>query len=190
MINGTRSEAFFGLFLKRSNTNTSGDFLAFFLVRCLCSKLICSLTSVFLCVFLGGESAWGAPFKDEFKPNLVHQGGWQKNSCMCVLYYSCVLKYLLSVTLVLCCMWTSPLSFSVTIRKQPTFRDVTTAFPAKLRLRNERRNSKLLARINYPDLGSDASSVLNFCARSSDVISRGNVSVVASRNVGCFLRLC
>ena len=27
---------------------------------------------------------------------------------------------------------------------------------------------------NYPDLGSDASSVWNFCARSSDVISRGN----------------
>ena len=72
---------------------------------------------------------------------------------MCVLYYSFVLKYLLSVTLVLCCMWTSPLSFSVTIRKQPTFRDVTTGFPAKLRLRNERRNSKLLARINYSDLG-------------------------------------
>ena len=22
----------------------------------------------------GGESAWGSPFKDEFKPNLVHQG--------------------------------------------------------------------------------------------------------------------
>ena len=27
---------------------------------------------------------------------------------------------------------------------------------------------------NYPDLGSDASSVWNFCTRSSDVISRGN----------------
>ena len=55
MISGTRSEAFFCLFLKRSNTNTSGDFLAFFLVRCLCSKLICSLTSVFLCVFQEGN---------------------------------------------------------------------------------------------------------------------------------------
>ena len=27
---------------------------------------------------------------------------------------------------------------------------------------------------HYPDLGSDASSVWNFCARFSDVISRGN----------------
>ena len=23
---------------------------------------------------LGGESAWGEAFKDEFKPNLIHQG--------------------------------------------------------------------------------------------------------------------
>ena len=22
----------------------------------------------------GGESAWGEPFRDEFKPNLIHQG--------------------------------------------------------------------------------------------------------------------
>ena len=39
-------------------------------------------------------------------------------------------------------------------------------------------------------VGSDASSVWNFCARLSDVISRGNYHwIVASRNVGCFLRL-
>ena len=42
---------------------------------------------------------------------------------------------------------------------------------------------------HYPDLGSDTSSVWNFCARSSDVISWGNQWWVASRNVGCFHRL-
>ena len=41
---------------------------------------------------------------------------------------------------------------------------------------------------HYPDLGSDASSVWNFCARFSDVISRGK-PLVASRYVSCFLRL-
>ena len=39
----------------------------------------------------------------------------------------------------------------------------------------------------YPDLGSDASSVWNFCVCISDAIWRGNV--VASPNVDCFLRL-
>ena len=41
---------------------------------------------------------------------------------------------------------------------------------------------------HYPDLGSDASSVWNFCACFSDVIWREK-PVVASPNVGCFLRL-
>ena len=40
---------------------------------------------------------------------------------------------------------------------------------------------------HYPDLGSDSSSVWNFCARFSDVIWRGNL-VVELPNVGCFLR--
>ena len=57
----------------------------------------------------------------------------------------------------------------LSMRKQPTFGDVTTGFPAKWRLRNGGRNSILITR-HYPDLGSDASSVLNF----SYVISRGN----------------
>ena len=38
-------------------------------------------------------------------------------------------------------------------RKQPTFGDATTGFPAKWRLRNEHRNSTLMTR-HYPDLGS------------------------------------
>ena len=37
-----------------------------------------------------------------------------------------------------------------------------------------------------PDLGSDASSVWNFCAQTS---FSGETSELASRNVGCFLRL-
>ena len=45
------------------------------------------------------------------------------------------------------------------LRKQPTFGDATTGFPAKWRLRNERRNSILMTR-HYPDLGS-ASDWLN-----------------------------
>ena len=43
--------------------------------------------------------------------------------------------------------------------------------PPKWRLRNEHRNSILMTH-HYPDLGSDASSVWNFCARFSDVISQ------------------
>ena len=86
---------------------------------------------------------------------------------------------------------------SSSLRKQPTFGYATTAFPAKWRLRNERRNSTPMTRhypdlgsasdwscprgkcdsINqkrYSDLGSDAPSVWNFCAGFSDVIWRGN----------------
>ena len=39
------------------------------------------------------------------------------------------------------------------LRQQPTFGDATTSFPAKWRLRIERRNSILMTR-HYPDLGS------------------------------------
>ena len=73
------------------------------------------------------------------------------------------------------------------LRKQPIFPDATTGFPAKGRLRNERRNSILMTQYSCrgggkfasanqkhcPGLGSDTSSVWNFRARLSDVISRG-----------------
>ena len=39
-----------------------------------------------------------------------------------------------------------------------------------------------------PVSGSDASSPWNFCARFSDVISRGN-QLAASSKAGCFLRI-
>ena len=47
----------------------------------------------------------------------------------------------------------------LSLRKQPTFGDATTRFPAKWRLRNEHRNSIVMT-CHYPDLGS-ASDWLN-----------------------------
>ena len=43
--------------------------------------------------------------------------------------------------------------FLSNLRKQPTFGNTTTGFPAKWHLRNKRRNS-ILMMINYPDLVS------------------------------------
>ena len=65
------------------------------------------------------------------------------------------------------------------------FHGTTTGFSAKWRLRNEHKNSTLmtwLKPISYAaitnqkqsDLGSDASSVWNFCVRSSEIVSQGN----------------
>ena len=63
-------------------------------------------------------------------------------------------------------------SFS-SLRKQPTFGDATTGFLTKWRLRDERRNTTLMM-FHYLDLGSDTSSVWNFCAHFSDIIWPGN----------------
>ena len=41
------------------------------------------------------------------------------------------------------------------LRKQPTFHDATTGFPAKKRLKNEFRNSILMT-CYHPELGSDS----------------------------------
>ena len=89
---------------------------------------------------------------------------------------------------------------AASLRKQPTFRDTTDGFPAKWRLRKQRRNSILMTRTSqiwdklligckfassnrkhYPDLGSGASSFL----RHHFVVK----PPVASRNVDCFLTL-
>ena len=69
-------------------------------------------------------------------------------------------------------------SLLITLRRQPTFGDATTGFPAKWCLRNEHRNSILMTS-HFPDLGSDTSSVWNFCACFSEVIWRGNSGSVA-----------
>ena len=68
----------------------------------------------------------------------------------------------------------------VSLRKQPSFRDATTGFPAKWRLRNECRNSILITR-HYPDLGI-ASDWLNQISDQSEALPR-------SPNGSCFLRL-
>ena len=44
-------------------------------------------------------------------------------------------------------------SCHASLRKQPTFGDATSSFPAKWRVRNERRNSIPMTRL-YPDMGS------------------------------------
>ena len=82
-------------------------------------------------------------------------------------------------------------------KKQPTFRGAATGFPVQVSLCNKHRNSILktchcadllvllplvvlqgkFASTNqqhYTDHGNDTSSLWNFCARFSDVISRGN----------------
>ena len=69
------------------------------------------------------------------------------------------------------------------LRKQLTFGNANTGFPAKWGLRNECRNSILMTR-HYPDLGSASDwlnqishaawPIWNFCACFSDVIWRGN----------------
>ena len=84
-------------------------------------------------------------------------------------------------------------SVAHSLRKQPTFCDATTGFPAKWRLSDDFRNSILMMSLlssgrcfwlvvslrifastnekRNRNLGNDASSVWNFCARSSGVIS-------------------
>ena len=89
--------------------------------------------------------------------------------------------------------WKRPIS----LRTLPIFPDANDSIPAKWRLRNERRNSILMTRyypdlgmfqisrlarkicfnqsVHYLGLGSDVSSVWNFCSRFfRDFISRGN----------------
>jgi len=69
------------------------------------------------------------------------------------------------------------------LTKQSSFRDTTDGFLAKYLLRNERRDSIPMTR-HYQDLSSatdwmkqilnQSEALWNFCARFSDVISRGN----------------
>ena len=95
------------------------------------------------------------------------------------------------------------------LRKQPTFRDASTDFPANWR-RNERRNSILMTR-HYPDLVSTSDwscRVENLlwpiiCTYQIWAVTLHSMQflrsflrrhfagkpVVASRNVNCFLRL-
>ena len=77
------------------------------------------------------------------------------------------------------------------LRKQPTFRDATTGFPAKWRLRNELTNAILMTR-HYLDLfgWKFASTSQKHYSHLRSFLRRHFVgtTVVASRNCGCFLR--
>ena len=88
------------------------------------------------------------------------------------------------------------------LRKQPTFRDATTSFPAKWRLRNECTTSILMTR-HYPDLSGwskfptryDQSEAQprsgSWRVKSTEFLRRhfAGKPVVASQNDGWFLRL-
>ena len=88
---------------------------------------------------------------------------------------------------------------NVSLRKQATFRDVTTGFPANWHLRNKRRNFILMTH-PYPDLGG-ASNILVVLfhswnllqpIRSTTQISHHQFTgkpLVVLRNVVSFLRL-
>ena len=77
------------------------------------------------------------------------------------------------------------------LREQPTFRDATTGFPAKLRLRYELRNSVLITR-HYLDLfgWKFASTNQKIYSHLRWFLRRHFVgkTVVESRNCGCLLR--
>ena len=97
---------------------------------------------------------------------------------------------------------------SFSLRKHPTFVDAATGFPAKWRLRKERRNSTLMMR-HYPDLGRRASDWMKQIINQLGAPPRSGYwhvisveflslfpkfhfavkSVVALRNVGSFLKL-
>ena len=92
--------------------------------------------------------------------------------------------------------------------KQPRFRDTTTGFPAKWRLRNDRRNSILMTS-HYPDLGSILIGCYKIYLIQSEALTRSRrwhaismefvcwflgrhfagKPVVVPQNVGCFLEL-
>ena len=71
----------------------------------------------------------------------------------------------------------------VSLRKQPIFGDATTGFPAKWRMRNDRRNSIPRTR-HYPDLGS-ASDWLNHISHAQRPIrSTAQILVVTRHQYG------
>ena len=87
----------------------------------------------------------------------------------------------------------------ISLRKWPTFRDATFGVHAKFHTDDvslprsgwcfwlvvPRGKCVSTSQKHYPDLGSDTSSVWNFCTRFWDVILWRNV--VVSQNVCCFL---
>ena len=64
-----------------------------------------------------------------------------------------------------------------TLRKQPTFGDATSGFPAKVRLINECRNSILMTR-HYPDLGSASDWLIQIFHAARPISSTTQIWVV------------
>ena len=74
-------------------------------------------------------------------------------------------------------------SLTCSLRKQPTFGDVTTGFPAKWLLRNDRRNSTLMER-HYPDLGSASDWSCRVGNLFQPIISTTQIWVVTPHQYG------
>ena len=89
------------------------------------------------------------------------------------------------------CRKHNKLSYHYSLRKQPTFRDASTVFPAKWRLKNESRNSILMT-FHYPNLGGASDWSYREGNLFQPIRSTTQIWVVTRyqyANVGCFLRL-
>ena len=89
------------------------------------------------------------------------------------------------------CRKHNKLSYHYSLRKQPTFRDAPTVFPAKWRLKNESRNSILMT-FHYPNLGGASDWSYREGNLFQPIRSTTQIWVVTRYqygNVGCFLRL-
>ena len=72
---------------------------------------------------------------------------------------------------------------SDSLRKRPTFLDATTGLPAKWRLRNECRNSRLMTR-HYPDLGSASDWLKQISRAARPIRSSIQIWVVTRHQYG------
>ena len=75
------------------------------------------------------------------------------------------------------------LAWVFSLRKQPTFHDVTTGFPEKWLLRNSCRNSILMTR-HYPDLGSASFWLKQNSSRCTTDHSTTQIWIVTSHRYG------
>ena len=72
---------------------------------------------------------------------------------------------------------------SISLGKRPTFHDVTTGFPAKWRLRNERRNSISIT-CHYLNLGSASDWLKQISLAARPIISATHIWLVARHQYG------
>ena len=72
---------------------------------------------------------------------------------------------------------------NISLGKRPTFHDVTTGFPAKWRLRNERRNSISIT-CHYLNLGSASDWLKQISLAARPIISTTHIWLVARHQYG------